>query len=489
MADLPREFRGRHPLTAAALSAVVPGFGLLGYNNRRAYGLIAGSVAAAVAALAFLATRGTTTLLVWGVSPWRLWLVIGAAVAVLAVRILVAADTYRTVSRMRLPRDRRAVQIIGSPARLVVLVGIVLLPHLLVVRYAAAQLQLLSSVFAATETAVAAPSPPPPVPAAPDADDDREPQPPDSAPSRAAAPAATLPPRTWDGAERLTIALLGGDGGFDRTGVRTDTIIVFTINVNTGAAAAFNVPRNWRHLSFPAGTPAAERWPDGFPDIANEIYGLGQRLPEVFPGVEDPSGFAIKSALAELTGLPVQYYVLIDMVGLVEVIDLFGGIDVHVTESINDRIKPITLGGPHIDIVVEPGDHRFDGLTALGYVRSRRTSSDYHRMTRQRCVVEALIDQTSPFEILRHYLALTDIVSDHVQTDIPADRLEELLVISRIVDTQRIVTVNFIPPEFPRGSAPVAKVQAAVAQALEGTSQEANVSLADSCQPPRQGLG
>ena len=472
-----REVRGRHPLTAAALSAVLPGFGHFGYNNRRAYALIITSVGAVVAALAFVSTRSATNLMIWSVSPSRLRLVIAGAVVLLILRIAVAVDVYMTVSRMRLFKDQGALRL-WSVIRVVVLFAIVLAPHLLVIRYASAQLHLLSRVFTAAETQAATPSPVTAV--VPES-----PQLPEPAPPAIAAPTSTVVPRTWDGAERLTIALLGGDGGFDRVGVRTDTIIVVSIDVDTGAAAAFNVPRNWRHLTFPDETPAALRWPDGYPGIANEIYGLGQRSPEAFPDVEDPSGHAIKSALAELTGLPIQYYVLIDMQGLVKAIDLFGGIDIHVTESINDRIKPISEGGPSIDVVVEPGEHHFDGLTALGYVRSRRTSSDYHRMTRQRCVVEALIDQNSPMEILLKYPALTSIVSAHVKTDIPFDRLDELLALSHSVDTSRIVTVNFIPPEFPRGSAPISKVRATVAQALRGTAEEPNVTLADSCQAPQ----
>ncbi len=278
--------------------------------------------------------------------------------------------------------------------------------------------------------------------------------------------------------------MLGSDGGFDRRGVRTDTIIVLTIDVATGEAAALNIPRNWRSITFPEGTPAAGRWPDGYSGIANEIYSLGLRFPDVFPDVEDPAGHAIKSALAQLTGLPIQYYVLVDMEGFVDTIDLFGGIDVHVTEWINDRIKPIVSGGPHIDIIVQPGDYHFDGLTSLGYVRARAESSDYHRMTRQRCVVEALIDQSSPAEVLSNYSALTDIISDHITTDIPLDRLDELIVLGRDLDTARIVTVNFIPPEFPRGRAPVAQVREAIVKALEGVANEANTSLADSCRGP-----
>ena len=287
--------------------------------------------------------------------------------------------------------------------------------------------------------------------------------------------------QSWDGAERLTIALLGSDAGFDRYGVRTDTIIVFSIDLATGQAAAFNIPRNWSGLTFPEGTPAAGQWPDGYPGLANEVYGLGSRFPQAFPDVEDPAGHSIRLALAQLTGLQIHYYVLVGMEGFVETIDLFGGIDVHVTEWINDRIKPIVAGGPHIDIVVQPGDYHLDGLTSLGYVRSRSSSSDYHRMTRQRCLVEALIDQTSPAEVLSNYMALTNIIADHFTTDIPLGHLDDLVILGRDLDTTTIITVNFVPPEFPTGRAPVTQVRQAVAQAFEGTTNDANVSLADRC--------
>ena len=49
------------------------------------------------------------------------------------------------------------------------------------------------------------------------------------------------------------------------------------------------------------------------------------------------------------------------------------------------------------------------------------------------------------------------------------------------LDTSRIVTVNFIPPEFQPGDAPIAQVRAAVAQALEGRANTSNALLADSC--------
>ena len=487
---------GPAPLAAVALSAVWPGLGHFRHRNRRAAVLTLVTLGAAAGGVAYIATRRGTTLVAWSVTPLWLWSVIAAAVCVLALRIGVAVDAYRTAARRSPPQCPCVTHRLLSLLTLASLAVIITAPHVLVVGYALAQIDVLSTVFDATDTRTATATPlpvttPPPPPtsdpqttvAAPVTTPVPVTTPPTTAPPTTAS-VTTAPPPTWDGADRLTIALLGSDAGFDRRGVRTDTIIVLSIDMATGDAAAFNVPRNWHHVTFPEGTPAAEEWLDGYPGIVNEIYGLGLRFPEAFPNVEDTAGHAIKSALAQLTGLDIQYYVLVGMVGFVELIDLFGGIDVHVTESINDRIKPIVPDGPHIDIVVEPGDHHFDGLAALGYVRSRTKSTDWHRMTRQRCVIEALIDQVPSMKIIRNYVALADIVGNHFDTDIPLDRLDEMIELADRLDTSRIVTVNFIPPEFQPGDAPIARVREAVAHALRSTPGEAKTYLDRSCRGP-----
>lgn len=496
--------RRLHPLAAAALSVIWPGLGHFGHRNRRAVVLAVTALAATALGLAYAFTRDMGDLLRLSVSTTTLWLLIAAALGLLAIRGAVAADAYRVAARSRPPRRVTVLRRLGTVAALAGLALLIAAPHLVLIRLAAAQLELLSEVFTASDTVAARPTPlptvtgstgsvsaidghtvPPAAGGAPEAGTSEirvpdSPDPPDGGPATDAG-AGGVAAKTGDDAGRLTIALLGSDGGYGRTGVRTDTIIVLTIDVATGDAAAFNIPRNWRRVTFPAGSAAADRWFDGFPGIANEIYGLGLRFPETFGDVEDPAGHAIKSALAHLTGLDVHYFVMADMVGFVKVIDLFGGIELQVDESIEDRIAPIAADGPSIAVRIEPGYHRLDGLTALGYVRSRAQSTDWHRMARQRCVIGALIDQVTPLEALSRFVALTGILSEHVTTDIPLDRLAELIEQADRLDTSRIVTVNFVPPEYPSTDAPLPRVRAAVDRALEGSRDAANESLADAC--------
>ena len=105
-------------------------------------------------------------------------------------------------------------------------------------------------------------------------------------------------------------------------------------------------------------------------------------------------------------------------------------------------------------------------------------------MTRQRCVLEAFIDQVSPLEALYRYEALAGIISDHVTTDIPLDYLSDLVVIASRLETSRVATVAFVPPEFPSGDAPVVQVRQAVTETLNSDpSQPAGTTLSVACGP------
>ena len=212
---------------------------------------------------------------------------------------------------------------------------------------------------------------------------------------------------------RLNIALLGGDGGLDRTGIRTDSISLVSVDVATGKSVLFSLPRNLRYVQFPPGTVMAKRFPNGFPDFAFGIYTWATANKALFPGVANPGALAVEQAIAQTLGIPVHYYALVNLAGFQSVVDALGGITLRVDER-------LPIGGGHQTGVcdlpgggcregapnpilgwIEPGLQHLDGYHALWYARSRATTTDYDRMARQRCVFGAILHEANPATVLK----------------------------------------------------------------------------------------
>ena len=107
-----------------------------------------------------------------------------------------------------------------------------------------------------------------------------------------------LPPAGPVLPQRLNILLLGTDAGPDRTGARTDTIIVASVETRTAATTLFALPRNIEHAPFPPGSPAAARFRDGFHDrrapgsgdyLLNNVAEYGRAHPELTPPGRRPT--------------------------------------------------------------------------------------------------------------------------------------------------------------------------------------------------------
>ena len=56
-------------------------------------------------------------------------------------------------------------------------------------------------------------------------------------------------------------------------------------------------------------------------------------------------------------------------------------------------------------------------------MRSRKDSSDYTRMARQRCFLSALADQLDPVHVLPNFGSLAKTIETNVRSDIPLTTL------------------------------------------------------------------
>jgi anionic cell wall polymer biosynthesis LytR-Cps2A-Psr (LCP) family protein len=175
-----------------------------------------------------------------------------------------------------------------------------------------------------------------------------------------------------------------------------------------------------------------------------------------------------------LLGIPIDHYALVDLSGFVDVIDALGGVTVDVDERVRDRLSPATPGGPWRSFDIRPGRRHLDGQAALAYARSRRATSDYDRMRRQRCLLAALARQADPATLLRAVPRLVPLVQRSVATDVPTRDLPALAQLAAKARRDRVATLGLTPPRFaPTRNAAgypvvdVPAVRAAVGQALQ----------------------
>ncbi len=255
----------------------------------------------------------------------------------------------------------------------------------------------------------------------------------------------TQPPRVWDGLERINIALLGSDAGVGRIGTRTDTVIVVSIEPDSGDAAMFSIPRNLTEAPLPEGMGV---WScNCFPDIITHLWANGEWYPEAFPGPQEPSVNALKAALGLTLGLEINYYAKVDLVGFVSMIDAIGGVTINVPARIVDESYPHEEGGTE-SIVIEEGLQVLDGHHALAYGRIRRHSGDFARMHRQRCLLGAVIEQTDIRDLLAGYRDFAAAVMAHVETDIPLDALGDFIELLSRVDLDRLASLRITSHKY-----------------------------------------
>lgn len=256
----------------------------------------------------------------------------------------------------------------------------------------------------------------------------------------------------WPGKQRLNFLLLGGDSGSNRSGLRTDTIMVASIDLTTGNTTLVQIPRNMARMPFPEGSELAKAYPDGFYDghdgnnlefMANAVWdNVPAAHPELFGNTSYPGADALKMGVQAATGLQLDYFVMVNMQGLQQLIDAMGGVTLNVNRRIpvagNDEGVPPTGW-------IEPGpDQKLNGYYAMWYGRSRKGSTDFDRMARQSCVIKAVIDQANPANLLTRYEAIARASGDMVMTDIPQQALQPIVELALRVKQGQVRRVMFV---------------------------------------------
>jgi polyisoprenyl-teichoic acid--peptidoglycan teichoic acid transferase len=147
------------------------------------------------------------------------------------------------------------------------------------------------------------------------------------------------------------ILFLGVDSGLQRGDLgRTDTIVLTTVSPLKPYIGILSIPR----------------------DLWVEIPGIGEnRINTAYyfaEAAEQGSGFeAIKQTIRENFEVRADYYVVLHMDGLIDVVDAMNGVDIILSEP---------MAGYEAGV-----KYHFDGRKALAFARSRTGSDDFSRMS------------------------------------------------------------------------------------------------------------
>lgn len=404
-----------------ALGALLPGTAFLAAGRRVLGAITLGVFLALLAGGAWVALGGGRRAAIRTAldTDRLLWVLVGAVlVALLWIAVVVAG--HLMVRPAGLSRGRRAA---GGVLVLLLAAGIAV-PTALVGRAAVAQRDLVADVFDDGESATVVDTPDP-----------------------------------FGDKPRVNVLLLGGDGGEGREGVRTDTVIVASVDTETGDTTLFSLPRNLQDLPFPEDSPLHEAYPDGFEganesdSLLNAVYRTGPDwYPDILGPTDDPGADFLKLGVGEALGLTIDYFVLVNLEGFSRLVDALGGITVDVNYYVPIGGDPGTGRLP--DDYIEPGpDQLLDGARALDFARGRFGMSDYDRMARQRCAIQAIIEAADPATVLRQYQELARTTRDIVSTDIPRAALGDFVELGFLVKDAEIRSVVFDPsvidPAYP----------------------------------------
>jgi LCP family protein required for cell wall assembly len=265
---------------------------------------------------------------------------------------------------------------------------------------------------------------------------------------------------------RYNVLLLGGDSGKDRWGLRPDSITVASIDADTGRTILFGLPRNMLNFPFAKGSVMAEQFPHGYDcGVECELNSLATWAldnKQLFKGYANPGVEATTEAVEGITGLSINYYAMVNLQGFRSMVEALGGL----TLNVRDRIPIGGIGGP-VTGYIEPGVQKLNGFETLWFARSRSSADDYSRMARQKCVMNALLQQMSPQTVVLKFEGIAKASEKLVTTDLPASELGRFAELAMKARSQPVSTVSFVPPAISTGNPDVDKIHAMVAAAVK----------------------
>ena len=208
----------------------------------------------------------------------------------------------------------------------------------------------------------------------------------------------------------------------------TDTIMVASYNPNTQKATLLSIPRDTYTGKNPKKATAYEK--------INSVYSRN----------EDPQD--VLDEVNELTGLNLQYYVIVKTEGFIKLVDAIGGVtfNVPIDMDYDDTSQDL-----HIHL--EAGEQVLDGDKAEQLVRFRHNNdgttypeeygnNDIGRMRTQREFIMEVIKQTAKVENIFKLGQILEVAEENVTTNVDFNVAKDYIPYAVEFNTENLLTAS-----------------------------------------------
>lgn len=201
----------------------------------------------------------------------------------------------------------------------------------------------------------------------------------------------------------VNILLMGSDVAVSGE-VRTDTIIVVSIDKAAGTVTLLSIPRDV-YVFIPGNTMGT----------INTAVSVTRYAPD------GPAALLAQTIIYNF-GIPIHYYAKIEIGDFVSIVDTLGGIEVPVSCDFSDQLLVSPDADPSkaeswTEFFVPRGVQNMDGVTAMWYSRLRKTTDDQDRSRRQQEVLRAIFQRAKRLDMLGQVPALYEQYKHLVDTD------------------------------------------------------------------------
>ncbi len=192
--------------------------------------------------------------------------------------------------------------------------------------------------------------------------------------------------------DRINVLVMGFGGGNHPGAYLTDSMLIISIQPQTGKTALISVPRDlW--VQIPPNSGRYGKLNSAY------AYGLENGYGTESAGKVAAGDLAARK-LSDVTGLPVKYWLTLDFQGFKQLVDALGGVDINVQNpftALYPKNDDPSVDASYIKVHFDDGLQHMDGTRAIEYARAREVldnpveGTDFARSARQQLLIKAIV--------------------------------------------------------------------------------------------------